>query len=484
MFYPSLEKSKEISVGYKVTPISMKLMADIKTPIEVLRNIAAGNNNYFILESVASRDSWSRYTFLGYDPILTLRGSDSIVSIERDGESTNVIKDPVDLIRETLAEYKSPSVEGLPPFTGGLVGYFAYDFVKYMKPAPKLTSKNPEGFDDFKLMLTDRVIAYDHFEQKIYLICNIATDDIEQNYANGIATLKEMERLVLDYVKHEQVKTVVGEFSELANREKFSNQVLKLKEHINAGDVFQVVLSNRFSAPFKGSLLETYRVLRTTNPSPYMVYMHLDNLEIACASPETLVSLRANKLSTFPIAGTRPRVEDDRENARLEAELLLDAKELSEHDMLVDLARNDLGKVAEFGSVEVEAYREVKHYSHVMHITSKVVADIREDADAMDAVLATLPAGTLSGAPKIKACELIDALEQTRRGVYGGAMGYIDFAGNSDFCIAIRMAVRKDDKVFVQAGAGIVADSVPEKEYEECLHKAEAVLSALRGGRK
>lgn len=484
MFYPSLEKAKELAKNCSMMPVSMELMADIKTSIEILRNLKAHSDRCFMLESVAGNDNWSRYSFLGYMPTMTISGSDSIVTTTSGGKSHNQICDPVELIRETLRAYKSPEVEGLPPFTGGFVGYFSYDFVKYTQTAPVLKAANTERFNDFSLMLIEKVIAFDHFKQKIFLIVNVSTESPEQNYADAIATLKDMERLVLETPDHPSQSASCGDFAEAFTKEQFCQGVETLQGHIRKGDIFQAVLSNRFTAPFEGSLLETYRILRTTNPSPYMVYMHMGDVEIACASPETLVSLRGRKLSSFPLAGTRPQSENEAENVRLAEELLSDEKELSEHDMLVDLARNDLGKISAFGSVRVDSYHQVKHYSHVMHIASMVTGDIADGKDALDAVIAALPAGTLSGAPKKKACELVDGLENMKRGPYGGAMGYIDFTGNADFCIGIRMAVKKDDRVFVQSGAGIVAGSVPETEYEETLHKAQAVMDALREGRR
>lgn len=480
MFYPPLETARELSEGYSIMPVALEMMADVKTSIEILRNIAEDDGNYFILESVAGTDGWSRYSFLGYRPTMTVRGTDRIITITEKGQTRNVIEEPVDLIRGILDAYKSPAVKGLPPFTGGFVGYFSYDFVKYTQTAPILKAKNTERLEDFSLMLIDKVIAFDHFRQKIFLIVNIATDHLEQNYANGVAALKDMERLVLESARQRVPGGRCGEFAAAFTQEEYCKGVEVLRSHIREGNIFQAVLSNRFTAPFEGTLLETYRTLRTTNPSPYMVYLHMGDMEIVCTSPETLVTLRGGKLNSFPLAGTRPRIEDEAENMRRAEELLSDEKELSEHDMLVDLARNDLGKISRFGSVKVETLHQVKQYSHVMHIASMVTGEIEKGLDALDAVLATLPAGTLSGAPKKKACELIDGLENSKRGPYGGAIGYIDFTGNADFCIGIRMAVKKGDRVFVQAGAGIVADSNPEAEYKETLYKAQAVMNALQ----
>ena len=400
MFYPPLETARELSEGYSIMPVALEMMADVKTSIEILRNIAEDDGNYFILESVAGTDGWSRYSFLGYRPTMTVRGTDRIITITEKGQTRNVIEEPVDLIRGILDAYKSPAVKGLPPFTGGFVGYFSYDFVKYTQTAPILKAKNTERLEDFSLMLIDKVIAFDHFRQKIFLIVNIATDHLEQNYANGVAALKDMERLVLESARQRVPGGRCGEFAAAFTQEEYCKGVEVLRSHIREGNIFQAVLSNRFTAPFEGTLLETYRTLRTTNPSPYMVYLHMGDMEIVCTSPETLVTLRGGKLNSFPLAGTRPRIEDEAENMRRAEELLSDEKELSEHDMLVDLARNDLGKISRFGSVKVETLHQVKQYSHVMHIASMVTGEIEKGLDALDAVLAPLPAGTLSGGPK------------------------------------------------------------------------------------
>lgn len=479
MFYPTLEMAKQLSAGNAVFPVALEMMADVKTPIEILRNMKESSQQFYILESVTGSDNWSRYTFLGYDPVLTVSGRDGAVFIQQGGKTEMRTDPPAEVLREILGRYQSPKVEGLPPFTGGFVGYFSYDFMKYVVPAPVLQGKNPEGFDDFHLMLIDKVIAFDHFRQKIFLITNVSAIHPEESYIQAVSTLKDMERFVLAATTRHQETAQCGSFSALFSKETFCEKVKTLQHHIKEGDIFQAVLSNRFTAPFTGTLLETYRVLRTINPSPYMVYLSIGDMEIACASPETLITLRENQLSTFPLAGTRPRTENEQENKQMEKDLLADEKELCEHDMLVDLARNDLGKISAFGTVKTEQLHEVKHYSHVMHISTHVTGELAPGLDALDAVMATLPAGTLSGAPKKRACELIDNLEGVRRGPYGGAMGYLDFTGNADFCIGIRMALHKGDHVFVQSGAGIVADSVPETEYEESLHKAQAMMKAL-----
>lgn len=373
----------------------------------------------------------------------------------------------------------------MPTFTGGLVGYFSYDYIMYAEPSIKLDGRDEEGFQDVDLMLFDKVIAFDHFRQKLILIANVDVKNLAESYPQAVSQLEEMEKLIRHGERMPEKKLrLTSPLRPLFTREEYCRMVERGKDYIREGDIFQVVLSNRFDADMEGSLLDAYRVLRTTNPSPYMFYFTSDAIEIAGASPETLVKLTEGKLSTFPLAGTRPRGKTGEEDAQMEKELLADEKERAEHNMLVDLGRNDIGKISAIGSVKVERYMEIEKYSHVMHIGSMVTGQIKDGLDGLDAVDAVLPAGTLSGAPKIRACEIIHELERNKRGIYGGAIGYLDFSGNLDVCIAIRLAFAKNGKVFVRSGAGIVADSVPEKEYEECLNKAKAVFDALETAQK
>ena len=481
MIKPSLEETKKIAKDYTIIPIALEILADQKTPIEILRNISRQSEECFILESVNGSDSWGRYSFVGYKPVINVYGTKDSVTITYGVDKTKEKENPILAIRSLMSSFKSPKIQYLPPFTGGFVGYFTYDFVQHFIHGLELKAKGEEEFRDFHLMLIDKIIAFDHFKQKIYIIVNISTEDLENNYIHGVAELKDIERVILGSAVHSDEKpSICGEFSSHFSKDAFKKMITQVQAHIGEGDIFQAVISNRFKAPFKGSLMNTYRVLRTINPSPYMVYMRLDDMEIACSSPETLVALRNNEISSFPLAGTCPRREEPKEDGILIKALLQDEKELAEHDMLVDLARNDVGKVSRFGSVKVREYRQIKRFSHVSHISSHITGELREEFDAIDVLGATLPAGTLSGAPKKRACEIIDAIEGIRRGIYGGAMGYIDFSGNMDMCIGIRMAVLKDAHVYVQAGAGIVADSVPEKEYHEVQNKAQAVMEALK----
>lgn len=431
-----------------------------------------------MLESAQANEKWGRYTFMGYDPKMEITCIDSELKA---GNITVHTDDPSTYLRQILAEHKSPKFDYLPSFTGGLVGYFAYDFLGYSEPTVRIKTIDTERFKDIDLMLFDKVIAFDNVKQKIILIINIPLADVEVGYNRAIIELKAMaELLAHGEKKSEPAGKLLGEVTPLFDKARYCGMVEKAKHYIKEGDIFQIVLSNRLSAPFEGSLLNTYRQLRTINPSPYMFYFSGTDVEVAGASPETLVKLENGVLHTFPLAGTRPRGKTDEEDKALEEDLLQDKKELAEHNMLVDLGRNDLGRVSKFGTVQVEKLHSIERYSHVMHIGSTVRGKIMDDLDALDAISAVLPAGTLSGAPKIRACQLIGELENNKRGIYGGAIGYIDFTGNMDTCIAIRIAYKKNGKVFVRSGAGIVADSVPEKEYQECINKAQAVVNALK----
>lgn len=477
---PDLNEVRRIAAQgkYDVVPVSCEILSDFTTPIETMRILKNVSTHCYMLESAVANDKWGRYTFLGYDPKQEITCMDGEMKVGNIKVKTD---DPSAYLRQILDHYKSPRFDYLPSFTGGLVGYFSYDYLGYSEPAVRCQVEDTEGFKDADLMLFDKVIAFDNFRQKIILIVNISLDEPETGYNRAMRELRQMADLLRNgEKKKEPGGHLLGEVTPLFDRERYCSMVEKAKHYIREGDIFQIVLSNRLSAPFEGSLLNTYRVLRTINPSPYMFYFSGTDVEVAGASPETLVKLENGVLHTFPLAGTRPRGKTEEEDMALEAELLADEKELAEHNMLVDLGRNDLGKISRFGTVQVETLHSIERYSHVMHIGSTVRGEIREEFDALDAVEAVLPAGTLSGAPKIRACQLIGELEDNKRGIYGGAIGYIDFTGNMDTCIAIRIAYKKNGKVFVRSGAGIVADSVPEKEYEECINKAKAVVNALK----
>lgn len=483
MYKPTFEEAYALaeSQQYKVIPVSKEMYSDSVTPIEVLRILKNNGDHCFLLESAEDNEMWGRYTFLGFKPTKEIIALNGIMTIRSEVETTFETTDPSMHIQKILEGYKSPRFSYLPPFTGGLVGYFSYDYIKYSEPTLKLDAEDQENFNDVDLMLFDKVIAFDNYRQKIILIANVRTESFESEYKKGLIELDYLENLIKTGVPISTEKTkITSEFKSLFSKDEFCEMVDAAKEHIREGDIYQVVLSNQLEASIEGGLLSTYRILRTTNPSPYMFYLGGTDVEIVGTSPETLVKLKDGKLHTFPLAGTRPRGDTAEHDLCLERELLADEKELSEHNMLVDLGRNDLGRISRFGSVSVDSYLSVLRFSHVMHLGSTVSSEILEDKGGIDAINAVLPAGTLSGAPKIRAMQIINHLENNRRGIYGGAIGYLDFTGNMDTCIAIRIAYKKNGKVFVRSGAGIVSDSIPESEYHECVNKAKAVLNAIK----
>ena len=481
--YPDCDEILKMAPDYDIIPVCREIYADVITPITLLRKLAAVSQRYYLLESVEGGEKWGRYSFLGFDPVMRVKCNCGKVTIEKDGEETEKVTDkPLEVLREILKDYKAPRLEGLPPFAGGFVGYFAYAMIGYAEP--KLNIKKGT-FNDYDMMLFDKVIAYDHLKQKISIIVNMKTDKVMENYVKATAQIQDLANLIRSQQTADiPVSKSKIDFTCNVSKEEYCKLVEKTKEYIVDGDIFQAVISRQFSSPYEGSLINPYRVLRTTNPSPYMVYMKIDDEEIMSTSPETLVRLENGRLTTFPVAGSRPRGTTEEEDQELEEDLLSDEKELSEHNMLVDLGRNDLGRISKFDSVEVTKYMMIHKYSKIMHICSQVEGNIRDDCDALSAIESVLPAGTLSGAPKIRACEIIEELESEERGVYGGALVYLDFTGNMDTCIAIRMAVKKDGRVYVQAGGGIVADSIPENEYQESANKAAAVMNAIKAAKE
>ena len=491
MFSPSLDEVKKIAKNeeYKRIPVAYELFSDVATPIEVLKILKGISKHCYMLESIEDSENWGRYSFLGFDPLLEFTCQNGVVQIKGDSKFNGLNDDlveiktdnPSDVIRDLINQNKSPKIIDLPPFTGGFVGYFAYDYIKYAESSLKLDAENQDQFKDIDIMLFDKVIAFDNFRQKIIIIVNMKTDDLKSNYEKACNELKKIAELIKNGKKAEiEPLKLKSDFRNAFSREEFGEMIVKAKNYIREGDIFQVVLSNRIEADIEGSLFDTYRVLRTTNPSPYMFYFSSEDIEIAGASPETLVKVNGDKLYTFPLAGTRPRGKTPQEDLKLEEELLSDEKELAEHNMLVDLGRNDIGRIAKIGSVSVDKYMSIERFSHVMHIGSTVTGTLNENLDCLAALDSILPAGTLSGAPKIRACEIINELENNKRGIYGGAIGYLDLSGNLDTCISIRIAFKRNNKVFIRSGAGIVADSVPDNEFDECMNKAAAVINALK----
>lgn len=477
MIIPTYEQAKQYEKDYTYIPVCREILADDVTPILMLRKLAALDGQYFLLESVEG-GNLGRYSFLGYHPKLSVSCKNGVVKVKENGMVRILPGKPKEALQSLLEQYRSPQIEGLPTFTGGLVGYFAYETIQYAEP--KLHIKQSD-VNDFELMMFDKLLAFDQVMHKLCIIVNARTADGEAGYNKAVEEIDAfIETLrITEPILYEKPQKA-PEFTCNLSKEEYCSMVEKTKHYIKEGDIFQGVISRRFEADYEGSLLNAYRVLRTTNPSPYMYYMQIKDMQIAGTSPETMVKLTNGRLMTFPVAGTRQRGKSIEEDQALEKELLADEKECAEHNMLVDLARNDLGRIAEYGSVKVADYMAIHRFSKVMHIASTVVGELAKGKTCADTIEALLPAGTLSGAPKFRACEIIDELEPEARGVYGGAIGYMDFSGNLDVCIAIRTAVKKGKKVYVQAGAGIVADSIPENEYQECANKAGAVIEAIR----
>lgn len=501
---PTLEQIRTIAKegDYRRIPVKKELFADHITPTDALRALRGASHHCFLLESAEANGARGRYTFLGFEPTLEFTCSAGNACIrtnlgtDKETCQTFTLDHPNSAIRRIIEDYKSPQLADFPPFSGGLVGYFSFDYFAYSEPTlrkeqPTEKQLAEEDFLDVDLMAFDSVIVFDSYRQKVVLITGVYPcakqnfnaghlDTLEQSYRQAEEKLAYIENILLRGPRHTfETLHLEHDFVPSLDESQYCTMIEKAKDHIYEGDIFQVVLSNPLTAPATGSLFDAYRVLRSENPSPYMLYFTSDSAEIAGASPETLVRLEGDQLQTFPLAGTRPRGATPEEDKRIKEELLADEKELAEHNMLVDLGRNDLGRVCSLGSVHVDTYLDVLEFSRVMHIGSTVKGTINPDKDALDAVDAVLPAGTLSGAPKIRACEIINELEPTPRGIYGGALGYLDFSGNMDICIAIRLAYKKHNQICVQSGAGIVADSDPASEYRECQNKAAAVISAL-----
>ncbi len=489
--FPSVDEVRAYAEtgAYQRVPVCQELLADRFTPVEVLRTLRSASCHCFLLESVEEGRSWGRYSFLGCNPTMELTCTNGLLRITEGAEGSQqavterTVEHPGAAIREVLARFASPQVPGMPPLAGGLVGYFSYDYIKYAEPRLRANQLADRDFRDVDLMLFDQVIVFDNLEQKLLIVSGVALDDpdgIDAAYERAQARCNDMAALLEGNTRaYFPPLHLSGPLTPRFSPEEYGEMVRRAKHYIHEGDIFQVVLSNPMTAQATGSLLDVYRVLRTTNPSPYMFFFVSDDIELAGASPETLTRLEDGVVRTFPLAGTRPRGATQEADRALEAELLADEKELAEHNMLVDLGRNDLGRVCELGSVKVERYLSIHRFSHVMHIGSEVSGRIGRDFDAVDAIDSILPAGTLSGAPKLRAAQIIQELEGAKRGIYGGAIGYLDFTGNMDTCISIRLAYKKDGRVCVQSGAGIVADSVPETEYTECQNKARAVVAAI-----
>lgn len=487
MYYPDLEKVKSLAEEFDIIPVSMEVYADMDTPISMFKKLE-NSGCCFLLESVEGGEKWARYSFMGRNPFIIVEGNAGNTTISyRDGKIVNISGNPVKALKELMASHKAPNLQGLPRFNGGAVGFFGYDTVRYFEDLPDIPDDDI-GLPELNFMFADEIIAFDHLKQKIHIIVNVHSwGNIERAYNTAAARIKEIYREIMVSRGRLDSKSINIEFGSIkkgsiqnnTSKDDFCRKVERVKEYIRNGDIFQAVLSQRLTIETGSDPFNVYRALRIINPGPYMYYLKFKGYIIAGSSPEMLVRVEDGIVETCPIAGTAKRGQTEEEDKKIAEELLADEKERAEHIMLVDLGRNDIGKVSEFGSVAVRDFMHIEKYSHVMHIVTSVQGKLKEGFTSFDALAAVLPAGTLSGAPKIRAMEIIDELETVKRCHYGGAVGYLSFNGNLDSCITIRTILFKNGKAYVQAGCGVVADSVPEKEYEECMNKAGAALRAL-----
>jgi len=472
--------------GYNRIPVVREVLADLDTPLSSYLKLASGPYSY-LFESVQGGEKWGRYSMIGLPARTILKAFGDQIQIERDGEivERHTRADALEFVEEFKLRYRAPELPNLPRFTGGLVGYFAYDCARYVEPHLKATTpKDIIGTPDILLSVSDEVLVFDNLAGKLIFVIH-ANPDVENAFAKANTRLDELETKLRGEIPKTPSLTLgmnahsEPHFTSHFGEQKFHKVVDDIKEYVLSGDTMQVVISQRLSIDFTQEPINLYRALRNLNPSPYMYFMNLGDHHVVGSSPEILARLEDGEVTVRPIAGTRRRGYTPEEDRALEIELVNDPKEIAEHLMLIDLGRNDVGRVAEIGSVELTDKMVVERYSHVMHITSNVTGKLKEGLDAMDVLRAALPAGTLSGAPKIRAMEIIDEFETEKRGIYGGAVGYISWNGNMDTAIAIRTAVIKDGKLYVQAGAGVVADSIPALEWKETMNKARAIFKAV-----
>ena len=482
MIQPDINEFQKQARRKNLIPVYEEFLADLETPVSAFLALDRGSYS-FLLESVEGTANAGRYSFIGLEPQLVFQSRGKKITISKNGVVQELEGDPLEALQKLLADYSPLEEVGMPPFIGGAVGYLSYDMVRHLE---KLPDANPDDLDlpDSCFIIPQVLVVFDRFRQTIRVICPAhVKGDPKQVYEAAARKVQQIVRILTTHMVKRPVEPFEpydpAEIQSNFTQPEFERAVESCREYILAGDILQVVLSQRFSVPLKGEPFDLYRTLRTLNPSPYMFYLNMGGMQLVGSSPETMVRVMGQKAMVKPIAGTRKRGANAAEDRQLAAELLEDAKEGAEHVMLVDLGRNDLGRICRPGSVEVTEFRQVEHYSHVMHIVSSVEGILEEGQDAFSAIRATFPAGTVSGAPKIRAMEIIDELEPVRRGPYAGVVGYFSYNGNFDSCITIRTAVVKGNRVFVQAGAGIVADSQPEAEYRETQSKARALLVAL-----
>jgi len=485
MYQPRREEFVEMSKEGNIIPVYKEIVADMETPVSVFKKLK-GEGYSYLLESVEQGQKIGRYSFIGIDYHAIVGSKDGQLVVK--DSSGKILKsrdteNPLQDLKDILSGYQSVEVEGLPLFYGGAVGYLGYDVVKYFENIPQ-NNKDDLALPEMNFILSDTLVIFDHLHHSIKVVTNVkVSDELENDYELAKEKIDEIISKLASPLKEErksEVKSKELDFKSNISKEDFMENVDKAKDYIREGDIFQVVLSQRLEVPITAGSFDIYRQLRRVNPSPYMYYLDFVDFEIVGSSPELLVRVEDGVIENRPIAGTRKRGKDSQEDKELACDLLGDEKELAEHIMLVDLGRNDIGKVSEYGSVEVSRLMEIEYYSHVMHIVSDVQGKLKNNEDIYSGLQSCFPAGTLSGAPKIRAMEIIDELESTRRGPYGGSIGYFGYSGNLDSCITIRTMVIKDKKAYVQAGAGIVADSDPEFEYQETLNKAQALLEAVR----
>ncbi len=485
MIQPSLQNAIKLAEQASVIPVCKDVLGDLLTPASAFLRVAHGRRRVFLLESVEGGERLARYSFIGWDPFIVVRGKGSSVWTEHQGEVVHEETRGLAKLREISKKFKPAPMPDLPPFLGGGVGYFAYDLIRQFEKMPNLAGDDL-GIDDYHVMYFSNILAFDHLRHRIHIIANIFNDrdseGLEDKYQDALLRIEQIEkRLIMPIsLPSPAVMDAIPEPVSNLSEAKYYANVETAKSHIRAGDIFQTVLSQRFTMKISCDPFDIYRALRFVNPSPYMFFLRIDNLHLVGASPEMLVKVRNGRVEYGPIAGTRPRGAVPEEDARLSRELLADEKERAEHVMLVDLGRNDLGRVCKYGSVKVTDLMRIEKYSHVMHLVSSVEGELRDDLDCFDALESCLPAGTVSGAPKVRAMEIIENLEPCRRGVYGGAVGYVDFSGNLDTCIALRTLMIKDNIAYIQAGGGIVADSEPRREREESMNKARALIDAVK----
>jgi anthranilate synthase component 1 len=482
MYSPSKSEFIELAKTYNLIPVYREIIADMDTPVSAFRKL--GDSDYaFLLESVEGGEKLARYSFLGSNPYQMVVCKDGVTKVIRDGkEIVQKIGDPLGVLQELISEYRPAPSDDLPYFYGGAVGFAGYDVIRYFEEIPQ-TTVDDLGLPELIFLFTDTILIFDHLKHRIKVVANASiSDSAEKAYSEAVEKIGRLIGKLSQPVTSLPVRPpgpAVIPLDSNVTPEEYMASVEKAKEYILAGDIFQVVLSQRFSSDIKGDPFDIYRVLRTINPSPYMGYLKFGDFYLISSSPELLVKVNGRSVETRPLAGTRPRGATEEEDKELERELLSDDKEKAEHIMLVDLGRNDLGRVCTPGTVEVRELMAIERYSHVMHIVSDVRGELAEDKTAFDVLRAAFPAGTVSGAPKIRAMEIIDELEKSRRGPYAGVFGYFSFSGNLDTGITIRTVVVSGNRAYVQAGAGIVADSVPEREFQETVNKAQALLSAV-----